>query len=100
MSDSKLLGRVIIKEVKDNSNGTCTLELEIPDDLKENLKQSLGWKRWSSKFSFHVFCMFNQFFLEALTKHAKDMERELGNLAPSDQRGVDVFDSKLVQSDS
>lgn len=93
MSDSKLLGRVVIKEVKDNSDGTCTLDLEIPDDLKENLKQSLGWKRWSSK-------KFNQFFLEALTKHAKDMERESGDLAASDQRGVDVFDNRLVQSDS
>lgn len=89
MSDSKPLGRVIIKEVKDNSDGTCTLDLEIPDDLKENLKQSFGWKRWSSK-------KFNQFFLEALTKHAKDMERESGDLAPSDQHRVDVFDNKSI----
>ena len=65
MSDSKLLGKVVIKEIKDNNDGTCTLDLEFPDELKENLKASLGWKRWSSK-------KFNQFFLEALTKHAKE----------------------------
>ena len=89
MTDSKLLGRIIVKEIKDNNNGTCTLELEVPDDLKENLKQSLGWKRWSSK-------KFNDFFLEALTKYAKDMEMESGDIAPSDQYRVDVFDSESV----
>lgn len=90
MSDSKLLGRVIVKEIKDNSNGTCTLDLEIPEDLKENLKQSLGWKRWSSK-------KFNEFFLEALTKYAKDMERESGFTAAASEHLVDVFDNKSVQ---
>ena len=93
MNDTKLLGKVTILQINDNNDGTCTLDLEIPEDLKYNIKQSFGWKRWSSK-------KFSQFFLEALAKHAKDMERELGDLAPSDQRGVDVFDSKLVQSDS
>jgi len=89
MSDSKLLGRVTIKEIKDNSNGTCTLDLEIPEDLKENLKQSLGWKRWSSK-------KFNNFFLEALTKYAKDMERESGNSTVISEHLIDVFDNKSV----
>ena len=93
MSDSKLLGRIIVKEIKDNNDGTCTIDLEIPDDLKENLKASLGWKRWSSK-------KFNQFFLEALTKHAKELERESGDTVISDQHRVDVFDSESVQSDS
>lgn len=89
MPDTKLLGKVTIIEVKDNNDGTCTLNLEIPEDLKCNIKQSFGWKRWSSK-------KFNEFFLEALTKHAKDMEREFGDIAPSDQRGVDVFDNKSI----
>jgi len=89
MNDNKLLGRVVIREIKDNNNGTCTIELDIGDELKENLKQSLGWKRWSSK-------KFNQFFLEALTKHAKDLETQSGDIAPSDQHRVDVFDSEPV----
>lgn len=91
MIDSRLLGRVTVIEVKDNNDGTCTLNLEIPDDLKENLKQSLGWKRWSSK-------KFNQFFLEALTKHAKDMEGESRITATTSEHLVDVFDNKSVQS--
>lgn len=90
MSDSKLLGCIVIKEIKYNSDGTCTLELEVPDDLTENLKQSLGSKRWSSK-------KFNESLLEALTKHAKDMERESGNIAPNDQHRFDVFDSESIQ---
>jgi len=89
MSDKKLLGRVTIIEVKENSDGTCTLGLEVPDDLKQSLKQSLGWKRWSSK-------KFNQFFLEALTKHAKELETQSGDNASSDQHRVDVFDNKSV----
>lgn len=89
MSDSKLLGRIIIKEIKDNNDGTCTLDLEFPDDLKKKLKQSLGWKRWSSK-------KFNEFFLEALTKYGKELEREFGDIAPSDQHRIDVFDSEPV----
>lgn len=89
MSDKKLLGRVTIIEVKENGDGTCTLELEVPDNLKQSLKQSLGWKRWSSK-------KFNQFFLEALTKHAKTLEGEPRTTANASEHLLDVFDNKLV----
>jgi len=89
MIDSKILGRIAILEIKDNDNQTCTITYEVPDELKENLKQSFGWKRWSSK-------KFNQFFLEVLTKYAKELERESGDTTSSDQHRVDVFDNKSV----
>lgn len=89
MVDSKLLGRIAILEIKDNNNGTCTIQYEVPDDLKEILKTQFGWKRWSSK-------KFNDFFLEALTKYAKSMEGESGDTVIGDQHRIDVFDNKSV----
>jgi len=82
------LGKIKIIDVIDNGDGTARLEYEVSDSLKKEIKRVFGWNRWSSK-------KFNEFFLEALTSHAKTLERKLGDSVTDDQRCVDVFDSKI-----
>lgn len=89
MIDSRLLGRITILEVIDNSNGTCTLTYEVPEELKVSIKRHFGWKHWSSK-------KFNTFFLEALANYAKTLEREFGTSSNGREHLVDVFDNKSV----
>lgn len=89
MVDSKLLGRITILEVSDNNNGTCKLTYEVPEELKAAIKRHFGWKHWSSK-------KFNTFFLEALTNHAKTLERESRAGADGGEHLIDVFDNKSV----
>jgi hypothetical protein len=87
MNPEQYLGAIKIIDVVDNDNGTCSLTYEVPEQLKASIKRSMGWKRWSSK-------KFNDFFLEALTKYAKDMETEHNNNVARDQCLIDVFDIK------
>jgi len=89
MSKEKALGLIKIIEIKDNDNGTCTINYEIPEDLKTFFKKYFGWKRWSSK-------KFNEFFLEALTNYAKTLERKSGVISSSDQHGSDVCTNKSL----
>lgn len=55
MEKEKVLGQIKIIDVIENNNGTCTISYEVPEALKEILKQQFGWKRWSAK-------RFNDFF--------------------------------------
>ena len=89
MSGEKLLGRIKIIDVIDNGDNTSSLTYEVPDNLKEEIVRSLGWEHWSSE-------KFNQIFLEALVKNAKNLEREFGVITPDDQRCVDVFDNRFI----
>jgi hypothetical protein len=93
MSGEKVLGQIKIEEIKENGDGTCTIIYEVPDDLKDYLKQYFGWKRWSSK-------KFNQFFLEALMKNAETMERESRSSTVTDQHSVNVPNNQPIQSNS
>jgi hypothetical protein len=86
MIKEKVLGQIKIEEIKENGDGTCTITYQVPDDLKDYLKQYFGWKRWSSK-------KFNEFFLEALMKNAETMERESRNNSTTIEHSVDVSDN-------
>jgi hypothetical protein len=89
MSSEKVLGQIKIEEIKENGDGTCTIVYEVPNDLKDYLKQYFGWKRWSSK-------KFNQFFLEALMKNAETMERKSRSSAATDEHSVDVPNNQPI----
>jgi len=93
MSGEKVLGQIKIEEIKENGDGTCTIIYEVPNDLKDYLKQYFGWKRWSSK-------KFNQFFLEALMKNAETMERESRSNTTAFEYSLDVFNNQPVHSNS
>ncbi len=93
MIKEKVLGQIKIEEIKENGDGTCTIIYEVPNDLKDYLKQYFGWKRWSSK-------KFNQFFLEALMKNAETMERESRSNTTAVEHSVNVPNNQLVQSNS
>jgi hypothetical protein len=87
MSKEKALGLIKIIEIKVNDNGTCTINYEVPEDLKTYFKNYFGWKRWSSK-------KFNEFFLEALMKNAKTLERESGSNTAVAEHSPNVSDDK------
>ena len=93
MRSEKVLGQIKIEQIKENGDGTCTIVYEVPDNLKNYLKQYFGWKRWSSK-------KFNQFFLEALMKNAETMERESRSNTTAVEHSVDVSNNQPVQSNS
>lgn len=87
MSKEKKLGLIKIIEIKENGDGTCTIVYEVPNDLKDYFKQYFGWKRWSSK-------KFNEFFLEALMKNAKTLERKSGSNTDVAKHSPNVSDDK------
>lgn len=85
----KILGTMLVESVTDNPDGTSTIIFNIPNDAKENIKQVLGWKRWSNK-------KFNQLVTESLEMMYKTHRKELEDGAETRQINaglVDPFDS-------
>jgi len=94
----KILGRIVVESVTDNPDGTSTIVFNIPDDAKENIKQSLGWKRWSDK-------KFNQLVIESLelmyNTHRKGLAdgESTGQINSNLIDPFDSSDSSIIKSD-
>ena len=87
----KILGKIVVESVTDNPDGTSTIVFNIPDDVKENIKQSLSWKRWSDK-------KFNQLVIESLESMYGTHRKELADGEPTRQINsnlIDPFDSNV-----
>lgn len=50
MIDTKILGRMKVKEVRDNPDGTATIIFDVDKQFKEEFKKTFKLKRWSNKF--------------------------------------------------
>jgi hypothetical protein len=92
----KVLGKIVVEEVVDNPDGTSTIIFNISDEAKENIKNHMGWKRWSDK-------KFNQLVIESLERELKtqgggllDGEKQP---RPTNASVVDPFDNGHVIAD-
>ena len=50
MIDSNFIGRIKVKEIKDNANGTATVIFDVDRKFKNEFKKMFNLKRWSTKF--------------------------------------------------
>lgn len=69
--DTKILGSIKVIDVKDNPDGTATITFDISDEVKENLKRALKWKRWSQK-------RFETYIQNSLMELVKELEAKHG----------------------
>lgn len=69
--DTKILGSIKVIDVKDNPDGTATITFDISDEVKENLKRALKWKRWSQK-------RFETYIQNSLMDLVKELEAKHG----------------------
>lgn len=87
----KFLGKILVVSVTDNPDNTSTIIFNIPDDVKKNIKQTLGWKRWSNK-------KFNQLVTESLEMMYKTHRKELEDGVQTRQINsnlIDPFDNNV-----
>ena len=80
----KILGRITVESVTDNPDGTSTIVFNIPDDVKENIKKTMGWNRWSTK-------KFNELVTESIMRTYKD-STEMTNEQPTRQANTNLVD--------
>ena len=59
------IGTLKVLDVKDNPDGTATIEFDINDEFKDNLVKYLHWEKWSDE-------LFQKFVLEALENAVKN----------------------------
>lgn len=85
----KNLGTVKVTDIVENSDGTCTVNMELTDEFMSSIKNHYGWKRWSPK-------KFQKLLLEGLTKSVANMELEdqSANNSGNNLNRIDVFDPK------
>lgn len=69
--DTKILGSIKVIDVKDNPDGSATITFDISDEVKENLKRALKWKRWSQK-------RFETYIQNSLMDLVKELEAKHG----------------------
>lgn len=69
--DTKILGSIKVIDVKDNPDGTATITFDISDEVKENIKRALKWKRWSQK-------RFETYIQNSLMDLVKELEAKHG----------------------
>lgn len=67
----RVIGQIKVLEVVDNPDGTATLHLDVPDEMMEEIKKVMGWKRWSDK-------KFNELVVNSLDYYAKRVQLEKG----------------------
>jgi len=63
--NNNFIGTLKVLEVKDNPDGSATIEFDISDEFKDNLIKHMGWEEWSDE-------LFQKFVLEALEKAVKN----------------------------
>lgn len=67
----KIIGQIKVLEVVENADGTATVHFDVPDNVMEEIKKSMGWKRWSNK-------KFNELVLNSLDYYARQVQLEKG----------------------
>ena len=46
---TKYIGTMTIQNIKDNDDGTCTIDFNVPKDLQESIKNQQGWEEFSKE---------------------------------------------------
>jgi hypothetical protein len=69
--NNELLGTIQVLDIVENADGSATITFDIPDEVKNNLKKTFKWKRWSQK-------RFETLVIKALTDAARKGEEENG----------------------
>jgi hypothetical protein len=59
------LGTIKILEIKDNPDGTATIDFDIDEEFKNNLIKQMNWDSWSDE-------KFSKLVLEALENALKN----------------------------
>lgn len=80
-----VLGTIVVESVTDNPDGTSTIVFNIPDEAKENIKKTMGWKRWSNK-------KFNQLVIESLEMMYETHREELEDGKSTGQTNANLID--------
>lgn len=68
---NQTIGTIKVAQVLENPDGSATVTFDVSNEVKNNLKKALNWKRWSQK-------RFETFVLKALTDYAAQLEEKHG----------------------
>lgn len=53
--------KIEVVSIKENSDGSADLSIEIDDEYRNHIKSMMGWKRWSNK-------KFAKYFLDLIKR--------------------------------
>lgn len=60
----KVIGQIKVTDVIDNPDGTATIYFDVSEEIKNQIKETMGWERWSDK-------KFNELVINSLDYYAE-----------------------------